>query len=223
MTTNVASTEALQALHMATVEFIASHPAQAVGRFRQACRASVAGATLRPVEPCHLPVSDLLQPALQLTTAETKPLLALYHEHRRRLHFEQSYSRADGVVSEQMLAGYGFAEIVGERGPLVSRAVRLGIGIWADNIDYPIHRHRAEEIYIVLAGSAEFSVDDTGADASSASTPSPVYSPRGVGDVVWVPSNTAHGFRTTKQLVVVLYAWQDGDLREKSTFESPTD
>lgn len=57
-----------------------------------------------------------------------------------------------------MLSGYGFAEVIGERGPFVSKRVRSGIGVWGPNIDHPAHHHMAEEVYVPLAGSAEITL-----------------------------------------------------------------
>nr|MDJ0970654.1 dimethylsulfonioproprionate lyase family protein [Kiloniellales bacterium] len=115
----------------------------------------------------------------------------------------------DAVVGEDMLAGYGFVEVVGVHGPFLSTRVRAGIGVWGPDIVYPPHRHRAEETYIVVAGAAEFMVgEDPKASASK----------RIVGDVVHVPSMTTHGFRTRDDPVAVLYLWQGIDLREKSSF-----
>jgi len=106
-----------------------------------------------------------------------------------------------------MLAGYGFAEVVGRHGPFLSTRVRAGLGVWGPNIVYPPHRHRAEETYIVVAGAAEFTLgEDARAPASK----------RIAGDVVHVPSMTTHGFRTRDDPVLILYLWQGSDLWETS-------
>jgi len=109
-----------------------------------------------------------------------------------------------------MLAGYGFAEVVGLRGQFLSTRIRSGIGVWGPDIIYPPHHHRADETYVVLAGAAEFTVGE-GAGAS--------VSMRTAGDVVHVPSMTPHGFRTGEDPLVVLYMWQGAGLREKSSFD----
>ncbi len=105
-----------------------------------------------------------------------------------------------------MLAGYGFAETIGKQGPFISTRVRAGIGIWGPDIDYPAHRHEAEEVYVLLAGSARFQRGQDPSERKSA------------GDVVHIPSMTAHGFRCGTEPLALFYIWQAGDLREKSTF-----
>lgn len=74
-------------------------------------------------------------------------------------------------------------------------------------VDYPQHRHQAEEIYILPAGSAEFSFDGSAAQIYRA------------GDVAHVESNRRHGFHTADESLVVFYLWQAVDLRQTSSFE----
>jgi mannose-6-phosphate isomerase-like protein (cupin superfamily) len=109
-------------------------------------------------------------------------------------------------VPEAMLDGYAFAEIIGKRGPFVSERIRAGIGIWGPAIEYPRHHHAAEEIYAVVSGSARFGIGDAPAVT------------RQPGDVVFVASETPHGFCTTDDFLVVYYLWQAGDLRQTSEF-----
>ncbi|MDH3763350.1 MAG: dimethylsulfonioproprionate lyase family protein [Gammaproteobacteria bacterium] len=154
----------------------------------------------------QLAVAELLDDALVRSVPQTRALLQTFLDHRKRLRWEQSYSKADGVVSEAMLACYGFAEILGKQGPFVSESIRAGIGIYGPDIEYPIHRHHPEEIYIVLAGAADFMIGEAQGIRKTA------------GDVVFMKSNTPHGFRTGDQALVVYYLWQGGDLREISSF-----
>jgi mannose-6-phosphate isomerase-like protein (cupin superfamily) len=154
----------------------------------------------------YLPAADFLDAALEDAPRATRQLLSLFAQHRHELRWEQSYRREDGLVPGAMLDGYGFAEIIGKRGPFVSERIRAGIGIWGPGIDYPVHYHRAEEIYIPLSGAAEFTLGDD----------KPVT--RGAGDVVYVEPGLRHGFRTTDRCLAVYYLWQAGDLRQTSTF-----
>ena len=59
----------------------------------------------------------------------------------------------------------------------------------------------------MLAGSAEFKI---GSDEKTS------YS---TGEVIYVESETPHGFRTGDQSLVLYYLWQAGDLRQISSFE----
>ena len=160
------------------------------------------------VERTHLPAADSLQAALQRAHPSARDLLETFLRHRHRLRWEQTYKKSDGVVPDAMLASYGFCEILGKQGPFVSERIRAGVGIYGPGIEYPKHSHRPEEIYIVLAGTADFMI---GAAEGLRKVP---------GDVVYMKSNTPHGFCTGDEALVVYYLWQGGDLREISSFET---
>ena len=185
-------------------EFALAHPHPAVQRFRGSMRDW--GDDWVAVEHSHLPASDFLAAAIPTGNQQTRALLETFERHRNRLHWEQSYRKEDGVVPDAMLESYAFAEIIGKQGPFVSERIRAGIGIYGPDIEYPRHQHQAEEIYIVLAGGADFKIGE----AEIARYES--------GDVVSVESNTWHGFRTSDQTLVVYYLWQAGDLRQISNF-----
>lgn len=185
-------------------EFALAHPHPAVQRFRESMRDW--GDDWVSVEQTHLPAADLLGAAIPTGNEQTRPLLETFERHRNRLRWEQSYRKEDHLVPDEMLENYAFAEIIGKQGPFVSERIRAGIGIYGPGIEYPRHQHQAEEIYIVLAGSADFKIGE--AEKARYET----------GDVVSVESNTWHGFRTTDQTLVVYYLWQAGDLRQISNF-----
>ncbi len=185
-------------------DFALAHPHPAVQKFRDSMQNW--GNDWITIEPTYLPAADFLDKTIANTDQQTRALVAIFERQKNRLHWEQSYKREDEVVPDAMLEGYAFAEIIGQRGPFVSDRIRAGIGIWGPDIVYPRHRHQAEEVYVVLAGAAEFKI---GAAEEARC---------GTGDVVFVESNTAHGFHTTDQSLVVYYLWQAGDLRQTSNF-----
>jgi len=188
----------------AVSNFALDHPHPEIEKFKVSMRAW--GDTWQAVTPAYLPAADFLGATSASTHPRTQALLAVFEHHKNRLHWEQSYQKEEALVPETMLAGYGFAEIIGRQGPFVSERIRAGIAIWGPDIVYPRHRHEAEEVYIVLTGSAEFTVGASGNQT------------HGVGDVIYVESNTPHGFRTTGQSLVVYYLWQADDLRQQSKF-----
>jgi len=200
MSVQIADLELLDAVR----DFALDHPHPAVGKFKPSMR--VWGDTWQAATPAHLSAADFLGATSVSDDPRTEALLDVFKRHRNRLHWEQSYKKEEDLVPDAMLAGYGFAEIIGQQGPFVSERIRAGIGIWGPNIVYPVHKHQAEEVYIVLTGSAEFTVGAAEEIRHNA------------GDVVFVESGTPHGFRTTGQGLVVYYLWQAGDLRQQSQF-----
>ncbi len=187
--------------------FVSGRSDDAVARFHAGIRDW--GDTWRGIAPHHLGAADTLSNCLSLTAPRTHALVAGFERDKASRKWEQSYTQADGVVGDDMLSGYGFAEVIGKHGPFVSTKVRTGIGVWGPHIVYPAHRHAAEEVYVVLAGRAIFRLGEDEAARDAERLP---------GDAVHVPSMTTHGFRTTDEPLVVFYIWQAGDLREKSSF-----
>ncbi|MDJ0778028.1 MAG: dimethylsulfonioproprionate lyase family protein [Gammaproteobacteria bacterium] len=182
--------------------FTLSHPAPEIERFKPAMRDW--GNDWIDVKAEHLPAAERLDQVVQ--RADCAPMLVPFARHYRNLRWEQSYTRAQRLVPEAMLDGYGFTEVVGKLGPFVSERIRAGISIIGPGIEYPRHRHQAEEIYAVLAGGADFRVGDESATR------------RVSGDVVYIAPGQPHGFSTTDDIMVIFYLWQAGDLRQTSTF-----
>ncbi|MCY3769316.1 MAG: dimethylsulfonioproprionate lyase family protein [Gammaproteobacteria bacterium] len=196
-----------QALLDALIGFILDHGHRDVQPFKEDLQNW--GKDWVDVPPAHLPAKEWLVRLAASASPDSERMFRLFEQHCDDLRWEQSYTREDGVVGEDMLRAYGFTEIVGKQGPFLSERVRSGIGVWGPHITYPIHRHRAEEVYIVLAGSAVFTVGDR-----------PVRE-HGRGEVVHVQSMMPHGFRTREDPLVICYLWRNGDLREISTFDVP--
>jgi mannose-6-phosphate isomerase-like protein (cupin superfamily) len=185
-------------------DFALDHPHPDVGRFRASMRARCD--CWQAVTPTYLAAADLLDASRLSIDPRAGTLMSVFERHKKRLRWEQSYKKEQGLVPDAMLAGYGFAEIIGRHGPFISERIRAGIGIWGPNIVYPVHKHKAEEVYVLIAGSAEFTVGAAAERRHSA------------GDIVYIESNTPHGFRTTGQSLVVYYLWQAGDLRQQAQF-----
>ncbi len=205
--TMTASRHSDDRLLAAVLSFVDEHPHADLRRFQDGI--ANWGQAWSGVTPRHLPAAERLPESLSHTAPDTHALAALWHRESAWRKWEQSYAKADGVVGDDLLADYGFAELIGKLGPFVSQRVRAGVGIWGPNLTYPQHRHGAEEAYVPLAGSAEYRF---GAEEGASRVE------RGPGDVVYVPSLLTHGFRTGDTAFVVLYIWQNGDLRETSTF-----
>ncbi len=193
-----------QTLLTGVIEFLRSYQERELNQFRGSLKFS--DPQWQPVPVTSLPASRFLTESLDWTSEETHGLLHLFERHQQECHWEQSYKKSDGVVSDAMLAGYGFVEVMGKNGPFVSDRMRIGLGVWGPHIAYPSHRHQAEELYVVLAGQATFQVGEKAPNVCQA------------GGCVYVPSMEVHSLETGKLPVVVLYIWQAGDLREISSF-----
>ena len=193
----VADRRSDQRLLDAIQAFVATHPDPGVQRFRDGV--ADCGSEWTPVAPRHLHAADTLTRALPLAAAGTRALASLFEREKASRKWEQNFAKVDAVTDDAMRAGYGSVEIIGKCGPFVSGRVLAGIGVWGPNIAYPPHQHPAEEVYVVLAGGAEFLLGE-GDEAS--------WTKRRAGDVVHVPSMMAHGIRTRRDPLAVFYMWQ---------------
>ena len=192
-------------LLLAVQAFTLDHPHDDLNTFKPAIRDW--GKRWQPVTASQLPVMDFLPHILESAEPLAKPLLDCFCGHATELHWEQSYRREDGLVSDAMLDAYGFAEIIGARGPFVSDRIRAGLALLGPRVEYPQHRHVATEVYLLLSGSMRFRFDDT-----TQLTCRP-------GDVILVDSNRRHGFDTFDDPIALLYLWRAGDLRQTSRFD----
>ena len=102
------------------------------------------------------------------------------------------------------LAGYGWSEFIGTRGPVASDRLAVGVLLLAPGITYPLHAHAAEEVYLPIFGAAEWRQGEGD------------FAPVPVGQAIhhapWVP----HAMRVGDEPLAALYLWRGGDLAAKS-------
>jgi len=92
-----------------------------------------------------------------------------------------------------------FAPLIGGRAPFGDAAASLGLTLIAPATHYPLHAHPAIELYLVLAGTAEWRI---------AGAP---FAPRPPGALILHPTGVAHAMRTAAEPLLALYVWR-GDL-----------
>jgi mannose-6-phosphate isomerase-like protein (cupin superfamily) len=156
----------------------------------------------RPTTPAHLPVLGWLPQIRACAGPETQALVDTVAEMAGALPWGQNYSAAD--FGNAFQARYGFMELIGPRGPFVAEGIACGLLMFAPETEYPQHRHEAEEIYVVLAGAAEWR---TGAENYAVAPP---------GTVLHRPSWSPHATRMGAEPMLALYLWRGGDLMQKS-------
>ena len=156
----------------------------------------------RETRACSLPVLRWLSEMPDLTTDPTRDIVVALKATAPKLSWGQTYSNAD--MPAQFLARYGWHEIVGQRGPIASDQIALGVLLLGPETVYPRHQHAAEEVYLVLAGAADWQRDDG---------PFRRLPP---GALIHHPSQAWHAMRTGVDPLLTLYAWCGGDLTQKS-------
>jgi mannose-6-phosphate isomerase-like protein (cupin superfamily) len=151
----------------------------------------------RHITPASLPVLQYFAPG-------GPPLAAHLHEIRHHLAWMQTYAPAD--FGPEFLEKYGWTEIIGPRGPIPSQKLACGFLLLGPGLTYPDHHHMAEELYIVIAGTASWR-----RGAENWRQPPP-------GAVIHHPSDMPHAMKTGDETLLALYFWRAGDLQQKSIF-----
>jgi hypothetical protein len=131
------------------------------------------------------------------------------------LRWRQSYTlaqvggRVGAGVSARFFENYGWAELVGPG--VITGAVQISCGVLVLGPDtfYPPHRHEAEEIYLPLAGTAEWR---QGEDAAS-------WRRRSPGILIHHSSEEPHAMRTGDEPLLAMYMWRSTDLRQSARLD----
>lgn len=119
-----------------------------------------------------------------------------------RLEWRQTYGTGD--FGAEFLTRYGWTEVLGLRGPIPSERIAAGFLLLGPGVTYPPHAHEAAELYLPLAGRAEW---QRGTEGWRVVPPG-----EAVVHVPWMP----HAMRTGEEALVALYLWRGGDLAAKS-------
>lgn len=150
----------------------------------------------RHLEPRQLPVCRWLD------AMGEGGLVTLLREAAPGLTWRQTYGAAD--FGAAFLEGYGWSEFIGQRGPVASERIACGVLLLGPHVTYPSHAHEAEEIYLPIAGLAEW---------QRGAAP---FAPVPVGQAIHHPAWMPHAMRTGGQPLAALYLWRGGDLAAKS-------
>ncbi len=110
------------------------------------------------------------------------------------LRWRQTYSRAQ--VGARFLANYAWTEFLGPAAPVRCSRLSAGLLLLGPEIHYPGHRHPAEEIYVPLAGTAEW---QRGREPWTVRPP---------GSAVLHESGAIHAMRTASEPLLALYLWR---------------
>jgi hypothetical protein len=126
------------------------------------------------------------------------------------LRWRQTYTLAQ--ISGQVGAGagarfldnYGWAELVSPGAVTGAAQISCGVLVLGPDTFYPSHRHEAEEIYLPLAGTAEWQQGEHTAS----------WRRRSPGTLIHHSSEESHAMRTGEQPLLAMYLWRSADLRQ---------
>ena len=100
-------------------------------------------------------------------------------------------------IGNDFLDKFACYEIIGRDAPFASNKMRSFVVYQPPGVYYPWHQHPAEEIYVVLAGKAKFSLEKS---------TSRILNP---GDHAFLPSNQPHALETLSHPVMAYVVWRN--------------
>ncbi|MFK7859332.1 MAG: dimethylsulfonioproprionate lyase family protein [Granulosicoccus sp.] len=122
------------------------------------------------------------------------------------IHWAGSGGAAKPEAVQNRLA---FAELVGPGGMIRNPHCRVGLFLQCAQTTYPVHRHAAEELYLVLGGTAHWQSDSMGAR---------FHTP---GNFIHHASWETHSMTTANEPLLAVWCWT-GDIRfDQYEIESP--
>lgn len=157
----------------------------------------------RALDPTQLSCLGHLDRLPALAGDTERRLVDLLAVHRNSFRWGQTYTTAD--FDRHFIENYGWMELFGTRGHFDNQTAAGGFLILGPGVEYPDHHHVAEELYVPLAGSAEWRKGEG------------PFVPRTAGEVIHHPSRISHAMRTKREPLLALYLWRGGPLAEKST------
>lgn len=139
--------------------------------------------------PAQMPACAALPEMLGDPEEELNQLLAACAED---LHWRQA---GFGKLPDDALQQLAVAELIGPDGMFRNQKMRIGLLIQRQGFHYPWHRHAAQEVYLVLKGTALWAVDN--ADPS----------PRAPGSIILHASQQPHTIVTVQDPICALWGW----------------
>ena len=146
--------------------------------------------------------------ALAATCTDDAPLSAVlrcFLAIEPKADWQQNSNYTAASIGRSFLDGYGYVEILGPGRVIDCAHVRLGFLLLAPGLTYPEHAHPAEEVYHVVAGTAEWWQDDASGDGE------PGWQPKPPGAMIHHRRHVRHAMRTSGEPLLALYAW-GGDI-----------
>lgn len=128
---------------------------------------------------------------------ESRPLLSLIKEVMEYLPWKYNYEEREDTPGLSLYLGW--AELIGPEAPYRTDKYCLGFTLISPDTIYPEHRHPATELYKVLSGTADWTLEG-------------VVTKRKPGEFILHPSDQIHKMQTYDETLLALYIWTGNDV-----------
>lgn len=147
------------------------------------------------VEPFRIPAADLMTSEQNFGPTPHQGLCDALIDAGDQMMWRETYKGSN--IDPDFMARFACYEIVGWDAPFASQTMRSFVVYQPPHLHYPWHQHPAEEIYVVLAGQAEFHLEGE----------APIILP--AGDSAFHPSGRPHALTTHDHPVMAYVAWRN--------------
>lgn len=113
---------------------------------------------LAQIAPGAIPATDQVAAWQEDSASANAALQGAIRDFAPFAHWQCFYDEAD--VGSDFLARYGVFELAGPQGHCRADTFRVFIAYWGAGLNYGWHLHEAEELYFIVAGTAEFHARD---------------------------------------------------------------
>jgi len=155
------------------------------------------------VTPYHVPASDLMTSDQGLFSDRFPGFRDALIAAAPFAQWRETYKGTN--IGADFLDRFGCYEFLGVDAPFATSDMRGFVVYHPPGLHYPWHHHPAEELYVVIAGEAEFSME--GAEARTLRA----------GETAFHTSNVPHALTTYDHPVMAYVLWR-GDLKTKPVF-----
>ena len=145
----------------------------------------------------RFPITAFIGEALRHGVPETQPMLDILAEALPNLPWKYNYEPREDMPDLGVKMAWG--EIIGPEAPYLSSSFCFGFTMIAPDSLYPAHFHPAVELYYVLSGTAEWTLNGKAA----------LQKP---GTFILHPANAVHAMRTGKEPLLAMYTWSGDDV-----------
>ncbi len=147
------------------------------------------------VEPFLIPAADLMTSEAGFGQTPYQGLCDALTDVSDQMMWRETYKGSN--IDPDFMERFACYEIIGWDAPFASKSMRSFVVYQPPHLHYPWHHHPAEEIYVVLAGQAEFHMQDEAPRTLSA------------GDSAFHPSGRPHALTSHHQPVMAYVAWRN--------------
>ncbi|QYX58245.1 cupin domain-containing protein [Roseovarius sp. SCSIO 43702] len=148
----------------------------------------------RALEPHHDPLCDAMQSAGTLPAPGCEAFRDALIAAAPLAQWRDTYRHTP--IGAELHRHFGCFEILGRDAPFATDEMRGFLVYQLPGYHYPLHRHPAEELYLVVAGEAEFHLDGR---------PSRILR---AGETIYHPSNAPHALTTHRSAVLAYVLWR---------------